>query len=228
MAEIPPLFGAEQTAESLSERTRAFLNMDDNADLIHRYKTLSYENIAVWLAFLESQRPACLVELGTMYGASALLLARLCRWLDVPTRLISVDILDNLAHRDPDVEYILEDFTGHMTDLWTRWQPDAIFQDTHMYPLIKEQIEVGKAHPHTWHLFHDVGRRVYKTPMSIPTSAKPTSATGSWERHVLGEYAPPILAVPTRHYEDERLQVHLFDSIGDYRELGLGVLKWKN
>lgn len=225
--EIGQIFPLQSSSETFEQAHRHFFYQDDNAYLIHQYKSQSYENIALWRAALQQLQPKTIVELGTCYGASSQLLARLCRDLGLTTRIITVDITPAVKHHDPDVEYVVEEFTGNMEAIWDRWKPDILFQDAHMYYMIKEQLEVGARYPHTVHLFHDVGFRLFQNPMRIPLEAVPTSATGSWERHVLGLYAPALLNPSERHFEDERLMIHIFDSCGNTHEFGMGVLKFK-
>ncbi len=224
--EILQIFPGFSSA-ALETNLSRFMMQDNTAWLIHTYKSQSYENIALWMAALHHHQPQCIVEFGTNVGCSSLILARLCRYLGLKTRIITINITDELQHPDPDVEYIIEDFTGKMAQIWERWNPDFIFQDAHMYALIKEQLEVGEKYPHTLHFFHDVGFRLYQPTMSIPLDAVPTSSTGSWERHVLGLYAPEILEAATRHVDNERFMMHIFDSCKNPREFGMGMLRFK-
>jgi hypothetical protein len=224
--EIPKVFQIPYTANQLDALVCEFLAMEDSARLLYHYKTLSIEDLAVWAALLVEKRPETLVELGTHAGCSSLVLARLCRFLDLPTHIVTIDVKDNVIHRDPGIEYAVEDFTGKMEQVWQRWDPDILFQDAHPYHLLEQQVSVGRAHPRTIHLFHDVGFRVFKHPMQIPLDQYPTTKTGCWERHILAKLAPPILDPAIRHFEDGRVWIHIFDAYADPRELGLGVLKF--
>ncbi len=227
LAEIPTIFPNSFSLETLQEKLQQFVMLDDTARLIHQYKSLSYENLAVWLAALQDIQPKSLVEFGTQSGCSSQILARMCRFLGLKTRIITINIVDELRHPAPDVEYIIEDFTGNMEAVWQRWSPELVFQDAHMYFMVKEQIELGKKYPHTVHFFHDVGFRLYQNPMTIPLEAVPTSATGSWERHVMGLYAPEILQIPTRHAENDDWMIHIFDGCANNNEYGIGVMRFK-
>lgn len=225
--EIPKVFPNGFSCETLKENLQRFLQSEDTTWMIHTYKSLSYENIAIWLAAIQAIQPKCIVELGTQTGCSSTIIARICRYLGLKTKIVTVNIVDELKFPDPEVEYIYEDFTNKMEEIWTRWNPDILFQDAHMYHMVKKQIEVGEKYPHTVHFFHDVGFRLYQNPMTIPLEAVPTSTTGSWERHVLGLYAPELLEIPNRHFENEKMLIHIFDACANAHEYGLGVLRFK-
>jgi hypothetical protein len=179
------------------------------------------------MAVLQDVQPKCIVEFGTQSGCSSTVIARLCRHLGIKTRIVTINIQNEVQYPDPDVEYVIEDFTGKMNDVWERWNPDILFQDAHMYKLVKEQIEIGEKQRHTVHLFHDVGFRLFQNPMTIPFDAVPTGATGSWERHVLGLYAPSLLEIKAREFENDNLKIHIFDATANPREFGIGILKFK-
>lgn len=225
--EITNFFKSNITKEDLEKKTRDFLNIGDTAKILGKYKTQSHENITVWIAALLELRPKCIVEFGTQTGCSSLVLARLCRFLGVKSKIVTINIVDELKHRDRDVEYVINDFTGNIGQVWKRWNPDIIFQDAHMYYLIKEILdESEKKHRNTMHFFHDVGHRLFKNPMSIPYEAIPTSATGSWERHVLALYDDKILKQDVRSINNSKVKVHIFDGCADSQEFGLGVLRF--
>lgn len=226
LAEIKEIFSTDLSEEQLDTRVREFLYIDDSAILLNELRSLSYENLAVWIATLEEVRPKCIVEFGTQTGCSTMIIARLCRYLGIRTRIITINIKDELVYRDLDVEYVIEDLTGKLDSVWERWNPDIIFQDAHMYHLIHQQLLEGEKHRHTLHLFHDVGFRLFQHPMTIPLEAVPTGTTGSWERHVLALYAPELLNVATRQFSDDKVKIHIFDGCADSREYGLGVLRF--
>lgn len=227
--EIGQLFPLQVLPTAFAQAHREFFYHANNAKLIHQEKPQSYENMALWRAALQHHRPKTIVELGTHTGASSLLIARLCRELGLVTRIISIDTdPTSLVHRDSDVDYVVEDFTGNMAQLWERWNPDILFQDTHRYPLMKEQLEVGMNHPHTIHFFHDVGVRRFKNPMTISLDTVPASGDGLWERHVLGFYASTLLVPSVRHFEDAQMLIHIFDACSDPHEYGMGIVKFNN
>lgn len=229
LPEVVEFFPCGLEVSELEACMRRFLYRDNSAFLMSNWplvKSLAYENLAVWIAMLRARQPQTIVEFGTQSGVSSTLIARLCRFLGLRTRIVTINIVNELLYPDPDVEYVIDDFTGHVDSVWGRWSPDVIFQDAHMYALIKDQIEVGQKHPSTLHLFHDVGHRMFQNPMRIPLDAMPSSATGSWERHVLGLYGPDLLNIPVRHYQDDRMKIHIFDSTADPFEYGIGVLQY--
>lgn len=226
LGEIGKFFSTDLSAEQLDASVREFLCREDSAMILHGQKSLSYENLAVWIALLKEKCPKCIVEFGTQTGCSSTIIARLCRFLGLRTRVVTVNIKNELVYRDQDVEYVIEDLTGRMETVWERWNPDIIFQDAHMYHLIAQQLAEGEKHPHTVHVLHDVGFRLFKNPMAIPIGAVPTSKTGSWERHVLARYAPELLDVATRQASNDKARIHIFDACADSHEYGLGVLKF--
>jgi len=227
--EIIEFFPNGFAAEELDKKTREFLFIDDSALMLNKYKTQSYENISVWIAALSEIRPKCIVELGTQTGCSASILARLCRFLGLNTKIITINIKDEAIYKDKDVEYVIEEFTGKVEEIWKRWSPDIIFQDAHMYHLIHQiLIESENNHRNTIHFLHDTGFRLFKNPMKIPLEAVPTSETGSWERHVLALYDKKLLEKSYRDVKQKTFKIHIFDGSSDSNEFGLGILKFSN
>jgi acetyltransferase-like isoleucine patch superfamily enzyme len=227
LEEIGPFFSMDLSPRDLEATVREFLYKEDSGYLLHQYKSLSYENLAVWVAMLQSKRPKCILEFGTQTGCSSKIIARLCRRLGLETRIVTINVRDELIHRDPHIEYVIDDLTDKMNVVWKRWDPDIIFQDAHMWHLIQNQITEGTRHRHTLHVFHDVGFRLFKKRMNISIDDVPTGATGSWERHVLAEYAPRLLETAVRDFEDNDLRIRIFDGCSDSNEYGLGILEFK-
>ncbi|WP_296742884.1 CmcI family methyltransferase [Mesorhizobium sp.] len=113
---------AEEIARSVAPRSTAFLETDlerlserrrskrgyetglTRADLFsyqagtmnYRYRNIpclkSPIDIAIYLRLLGEQQPASIFELGSKHGGSALLFRDMCRAMDIPAQIVSVDL----------------------------------------------------------------------------------------------------------------------------------------
>ncbi len=227
--EIIKFFDSDMTSEELSTKVKEFLYQEDVALRMFSHKTQSFENLCVWMAAFIKYKPKTLVEFGTQTGCSSSIFKRMTRFLGLDTKIITINIADELVYREEGIEYVIEDFTGKVGEIWDRWNPDFVFQDAHMYSLVEDQLKESETkHRNTVHFFHDVGHRLFQNPMTIEKHEVPTSATGSWERHVIADlYAPSLLEVSSREYEDDNVRTHIFDGCADINEFGLEVLTFK-
>jgi len=224
--EIKDFFPTILSVNELDNLVRDFLYREDSALMINRHKTLSFENIAVWIALLKQNTPKVIVEYGTQLGCSSVIIARLCRYLGINARIITIDNKRELIYRDPAVEYIRDDFTNKISQIWKFWNPDVIFQNANTYNLIHKLLIEGECHRGTIHLLHNVGFRSFKNPMEISFETVPSGSLGYWERHALTHYSKDLLEVNIRIFSNDKIKIHIFDACADSNEYGIGVLKF--
>lgn len=224
--EIKDFFPRILSVSELDNLVRDFLYREDSALMLNQHKTLSFENIAVWIALLKQYTPKTIVEYGARSGCSSVIIARLCRYLEIKARIISIYNKRELIYRDPAVEYINDDFKNKIPQIWKFWNPDVIFQNTNTYPLIHKLLIEGEYHRDTIHVLHNVGFRSFKNPTETTFETAPSVSSGYWERHALAHYSKDLLEVNIRSFFNDKINIHIFDACADSNEYGVGVLKF--
>jgi hypothetical protein len=175
-------------------------------------KTLCFEEAFLLYEASLQLKPKNFVEIGTQHGKSTRRIIDLLQLANLNScQITCFDIANQVKYfTQEECQLELHDVTDNFTDVvLKRLKPQVIYLDAHPYQLLYNVIFefLNWASENASIIaIHDCSPMLYNKRMRInrKDSAKITSQTGVWERHVLAE----IFQTPNEYLDDVRTSTH--------------------
>ncbi|GIK40765.1 MAG: hypothetical protein BroJett011_45980 [Chloroflexota bacterium] len=220
LSDISLFFGLKETEVTAEFRDySAFHVAQDYAQRLGERKYLCFEEAFILYVIMKITQPRTVVEIGTQYGKSTRRIIDMINKLELNTRIICFDIVDQVQYFTPEeADLVLKDVTyTFQHDILETYAPDLIYLDAHPYNLLKNVIfDLVSTSNNCTLAIHDCSTGLCNPNMTLSKDdPNVTSRTGVWERHVLAEIFG-VKDVKSKQLDDIEMATHrlkIFDTL---------------